>query len=161
MANLTITARVDASPERTFAVFTDLRNAPAMVQGIDALEVLTDGPIGPGTRFRETRTMFGRPHSETMEIIAWDAPRSYTVGCDSCGTRYESRFTFRPDGAATVVELTFSATPVAFMAKLLSPLGSLMIGMCRKLFQKDLDQLKAVAEGRANPTHIADAHAPA
>lgn len=150
MAALTLSVRIDATPQRTFEVFTDLRNAATTVRGIDSLEVLTDGPITNGTRFRETRTMFGKPHAETMQIIAWDPPRSYAVGCDSCGAHYETRFTFRPDSAATAVEMTFTVTPIAFMAKLLSPLSGLMLGACRKAFQKDLDDLKAAAEGRAS-----------
>ena len=35
--------------------------------------MLSDGPIGVGTRLRETRIMFGRPATEVMTIAALNA----------------------------------------------------------------------------------------
>lgn len=147
MPKITTSTRIAAPPDRVFALFTDLRNAPGRVKGITALEVLTDGPIRKGTRFRETRTMFGRSCTETMEIIGFDEPRSYTVACNSGGCLCQTRFDFRPDSAGTAVEFTFSATARSFMARLMSPLFFLMASTCRKAVERDMADLKAVAEG--------------
>jgi len=38
-----------------FAYATDLRNAPGRIKAITKLDVLTDGEVRLGTRFRETR----------------------------------------------------------------------------------------------------------
>jgi hypothetical protein len=59
---------VDASPGRAFEVFTDLANNATVVRGIEKMEILTDGPIGVGTRFRETRVMMGKQATEGMEL---------------------------------------------------------------------------------------------
>lgn len=151
MATVSTTTRINAPRERVFELFTDLRCAPQRVKAIDKIDVLTEGPIGKGTRFAETRTMFGRSHTETMEITGWNPPHSYTVSAESCGSRYLTHFTFRADagasGGATIVEVTFTATPIRFMAKLMSFMLVLMKNTCRKMFEKDMADLKAVAEG--------------
>ena len=56
---------VTAPREVVFEVAADFHNAAELnIQGIDSLEVLTDGPIGVGTRFRETRVMMGKSSTE-------------------------------------------------------------------------------------------------
>lgn len=149
MPEIKTSTRIAALPDRVFALFTDLRNAPGRVKGITALEVLTDGPIRKGTRFRETRTMFGRSCTETMEITGFDAPRSYTVAASSGGCLCQTRFDFRPDSAGTAVEFTFTATAQTFLARLMSPLFRLMASTCRKAVERDMADLKAAAEGSA------------
>lgn len=83
----------------------------------------------------------------------------YTAGCDSCGSRYLTQFTFRADNAggaaATIVEVTFNATPVTFMAKLMSFMLVMMKNTCRKMFEKDMADLKAAAETSAAPQPVA------
>ena len=91
MAGFELTEHVAAPPAEVFAVFADFEGAPQRTSGIDKLEVLTEGPIGPGTRFRETRTMFGRQTTEELEIVAFDEGRSYSVRCESCGCEFRTR----------------------------------------------------------------------
>jgi hypothetical protein len=143
---LTCSRLINAPQARVFEVFADLRNAPGRVKGIKSLEVLTEGPIAKGTRFRETRTMFGKQATETMEITAFDPPRGYTVGAHSCGSRYTSVFTFKPEGQGTRVDMSFTVEPLSFFARLFSPLGKLMAGTMRKLFEADLNDLQRAAE---------------
>jgi hypothetical protein len=139
--------RINAAPERVFEVFTDLRNAPGRIKSIIRLEVLGEGPIGRGTRFRETRKLFGKEATETMEITAFDPPVSYTVEADSCGAHYVSRFEFRPENGATNVEMSFSMVPQSFMAKVMGMImGGKMADMCRKMIEKDMTDLKGVIE---------------
>ena len=148
MASLTLTERIDAAPDRVFEVFTDLRRGADHVRNITAIEVLDDGPVGLNTRFRETRLMFGRPCTETMQITAWDPPRSYAVSCDSCGARFETVFDFRPAAGGTEVSMRFSTTPLSFLARIMGIFTGMMLAACRKSLAADLADLKAVAEGR-------------
>ena len=83
MSTLTTSKFVQAPPEATFDAFTDLRSAPDRIEAITALEVLGDGPVGVGTRFRETRVVFKREATEEMEITAFDRPNSYAVEAES------------------------------------------------------------------------------
>ncbi len=148
MPTLTISTTINAPQSRVFEVFTDLRAAPQRVSGIKSLEVLTDGPIGLATRFRETRVMLGREATETMEITAFNPPHSYDVTANSHGCLYHSTLTFTPQGPnATTASMTFTATAKTAPAKLMGALMGWMVkGACRKAMQKDFDDLKRAIE---------------
>jgi uncharacterized membrane protein len=147
MAAVKFNVRIGAPREDVFAVFADLPRAPERVKGIVRLEMLTDGPVQKGTRFKETRVMFGKEATETMEVTEFDPPRSYTVGAHSCGMHYVARNDFRTDGDATVVELTFGATPTTFVAKIMAAVMSkMMAGACRKAVEQDFADLKRYIE---------------
>ena len=147
MSKLEVSRIISAAPETVFARFTDLRNAHRHIDAITRLEVLTDGPIRVGSRFRETRVMFKKEHTEEMEVIEFTPVTSYTVRCDSCGARYESQFRFdpTPDGETRVM-MHMSWKPLTFFAKLMSPLGRLMAGSLKNCLTKDLDDMAKTLE---------------
>jgi len=148
MASLRLTQHVHATPEVVFELASDLERVAEHVKGIERVELLTDGPIGVGTRFRETRIMFKKETSEDLEITAFDPPHSYTVECDSCGSHFRSEFRFIPDVSGTTIELLLDTRANTLLAKLMSPLGLLMMGSMRKIIQADLDDIKRAAEER-------------
>jgi carbon monoxide dehydrogenase subunit G len=151
MKPVIVEAEIAAAPAHVFGVFTDLARAPERIRGIDALELLTPAPVGKGTRFKETRTLFGKSSSETMEIVDFRPGQGYTVTAESCGARYLSSFTFEPSGAGTRVRMSFQSTPVSFLARMLAPLLGLMAGSLAKCIRADLEDLKGFCEGRAAP----------
>ena len=137
---------VRAPRDKVFAVASDLRAAPGRIPAIVALEVLTEGPVRQGTRFKETRRMFGREATEQMEIVEFDAPRSYTVGAESCGARYRSKLSFEPKDGGTEIVMEFRVEPMTLFAKIM---GTLMRPMMKKMFKlcaQDLDGLAAACE---------------
>jgi hypothetical protein len=146
MAKLELTVDVAAPPERTFAVFTDLEKAPETVDGIVKLELLTEGPVGAGTRFRETRIMFKRECTEEMEITEFEPGERYAVEAETCGSHFRTVFTFAPSGEGTRVTMTTGTKALTFFAKLMSPLGGLMMGPVKKVMLADMEALKAAAE---------------
>jgi len=149
MVGFTIRKRFEAPPDRVFAVCTDLRNADKNVRGIKKLEVLGDGPIGVGTRFRETRVMFKRDCTEEMEIVSYDPPRTYSVGCESHGCRYRTDFRVEPRNGGSELEMTFHAEPQTLLARAMGLLFRGMLKSCMKEMERDLDDLRVVVEGRA------------
>jgi len=158
MANFTITERVEAPIETVFDVATDLPHAAEHIRGIEKIELLSPGPIGVGTRWRETRRMMGREATEILEIKEINRPRGYTVGCESCGCYFQTKFNFasRPNG--TDVTLDVSTDAITLMAKLMAPIGNLLMGKAmRRLMEDDLDDLKRVAESRFTATEAGSA----
>jgi carbon monoxide dehydrogenase subunit G len=151
MPRVSVTTRIAEPVEEVFALAADLGNAPGRIKGIKQVEFLTAGPVGVGTRFRETRVMFGKEASEVMEFVTFEPNRGYALAAESCGARYLTTFRFEPDGAGTMVTVDFEAKPVSFFARLLSPLSRLMSGMVRKCLQQDLDDLKSAAESAGRP----------
>ncbi|MGD9636792.1 MAG: SRPBCC family protein [Pirellulales bacterium] len=149
MAQFSMTKRVAAPVDRVFDVATDLEHAAERIRGIERIELLTDGPTRVGTRWRETRKMMGHESTETLEIVALDRPRSYSVGCESCGAYFETTFRFAPDGDGTIVTLDARTEARSFLARLMSPIGKMMFSkMMGKCVGADLEDLARAAEGR-------------
>lgn len=149
MTQVLIETRFAAPVARTFDVLTDLRNAEARISGLESLEVLTDGPIGVGTRFTEVRILMGKRATETMEITKFEPGKGYTVEAESCGSHYTSTFVFAPDGDGSRVSMKFVAKPLTFMAKVMTPMMFMMKGFMRKCMSKDMEDLRVVIEGNA------------
>jgi carbon monoxide dehydrogenase subunit G len=152
MASFHFTKSVKADTAKTFEVFSDLRNADQRISGIKKLEVLSDGPIGKGTRFRESRVMmFGRESSEVMEITDFQPGRSYTVGSNSCGSVFSTTYQFKPEAGGTRVEMDMNIRPVSLFAKLTSPLMTLFAGTLKKWIESDLNDLvRYLQSGKVN-----------
>lgn len=149
MRRLVLAKHVAAPPAKVFAAFTDLDEFAGRIASIVRVERLTPGPVGRGTRFRETRVMFKREATETMEFRAFEAGRSYTLGCLSCGMDYAFSFRFTAAAGGTDVIADVAMKPVTFFARLLSPLAALMAGPLRKCLAQDLEDVAASVEGRA------------
>jgi uncharacterized membrane protein len=148
MKPVVVEAEIAAPLAKVFDVFTDLAHAPERIRAIETVEVLTPGPFAKGTRFKETRTMFGKQATETMEVADFQPGKSYAITAESHGARYRSTFEFEPVGSKTRVRLSFSATPVSFAAKMMSSMMGLMAGSVEKAIRADMEDLKAFCEGR-------------
>jgi hypothetical protein len=142
MKPLLCTHRSSASPARVWAVASDFANAAGRIKAITKIEILTPGPVGSGTHFREWR---GRQMVD-MEIAAWSPPRSYALRGHAMGTEFTSEIRCVPDGSGTRLEMEIQVRPKTFGAKLLSPLMALMSRMMVKSCAKDLVDIAAAAE---------------
>lgn len=146
--NISIDVHVHAPTNVVWATATDLASAPERISAIKRLEIITDGPIGKGTRFRETRIMFKRESTEEMEIKAWDPPRSYAIYAYTCGSHFTTTVSCEPDPrGGTTLRMTTKTVPVTLLAKLAMPLGKIMGGACIKMLRTDLENIKRAAEG--------------
>lgn len=146
MPSFTLTQDIAAPVSAVYTVFTDLAGAGQRIQAIKKIEVLTPGPFAVGTKFRETRVMFGREAVETMEITAVEPGKSYTVAAHSCGALFETTFRFEPKGQGTLVTMDFASKAESFFAKLFAPLASLMMGTMKKCMEQDMTDLKTCIE---------------
>lgn len=143
---LTVREHYNAPPEQVFAVASDFHNAEKNITAITKCEVVTDGPIGVGSKFRETRVMFGREHTEEMEITTFDPPNIYAVDAESCGCRYHTEFRFTRNGSGTDLEMRFEAEPLTFFAKVMSVLMRPMLKKITNECAKDLNDIKKIVE---------------
>ena len=142
-----VSRQINAPLDQVFEAFTDLANAPERISGIVSVELLTDGPMREGTRWKETRKMMGKEATETMWITRFDPPNCYVAEAESCGTHYVSTLSFEEADGGTLVTMTFEGKPVTFVAKLFSLLmGWMMKGAVRKMVGQDLEDLGGVCE---------------
>ncbi len=138
---------VAAPADVVWAIITDLDRSPEIITGIDGVERLDTGSgFDVGTRWRETRTMFGREATEEMEVTALDPGRSYTVEADGHNVHYVSTLSLEPTEGGTRITMSFTAQPDGLISKVLAnTVGRLMIGTTRKALQRDLEDIAAAA----------------
>jgi uncharacterized membrane protein len=148
MQDVEVRRHVAAPVQRVWDVATDLAGSPHVVRGIDAVEVLTPGPFGVGTRWRETRTMMGRSATEEMSVTAVEPLRSYRVESENRGAHYVSTFAFSPaaDGG-TEVTTTFGGRPTSSLMRVLAAVTAPLVRRSvSKALEQDLQDIAAAAE---------------
>lgn len=144
---------IDAGIGTVFDAFRDLDQATDRVAGIEHIDIL-DGPplLTVGTRWRETRRMFGRTAVEVMWVTEFTPHESYTVEASSNGTAYRSRYSFTiRDTNQTQVTLTFTGHPITPGAKAMSLIGPLFASPVRKALHADMTDLKHAIEIETAP----------
>ncbi|MCI0587818.1 MAG: SRPBCC family protein [Planctomycetes bacterium] len=149
MPRFTFTKDIAAFPEKVFEAAADFRGAPKRIRGILKTEVVTEGLVRLGTRFKETRKMFGKEATVTMEVVAFNPPHGYTLGAEDHGCRYRTELKFTPHAGGTRVEMNWEGTPLTFFSKMMGFLmAPMMKGMATKCVEQDLSDLKASLEGK-------------
>lgn len=140
-----------ADPADVWAVMTDIEGSADTISGITEVERLDDGAgFGVGTRWRETRVLFGKEASEEMEVTAVDEGHSYTVEAHNRGTHYVSDMIVEPAAGGAVIAMTFGAKQAGTFSKLMAKtVGKAFEGATRKALQQDLDDIAAAAEARS------------
>ncbi|MET9832690.1 SRPBCC family protein [Streptomyces sp. NPDC006385] len=147
--SVVVERRVAAGQGPVWEALTDLAGMERVLSGVSKVEVVTEGAFGVGTRWRETRRMFGKEATEEMWVTACEPPERYVVEAESHGTRYVSEWLLRADGpSATTVRMTFTAVAPSgvpgLLAKLLGGVGARAVS---KAVAKDLDDIAAAVEG--------------
>jgi carbon monoxide dehydrogenase subunit G len=140
---------VAAPAAAVWVVVTDLERSPEVLSAVQAVERLDDlDGFEVGTRWRETRTMFGRQATEVMEVTEVDPGRRYEVVAVSGTTTYRSTITVTPEGTDRCeLAMTFAGTTTGVAARLMAAtVGRLMAGATRRALERDLDDLAARAE---------------
>ena len=139
---------VETPPDVAFSAAIDISDWPRFISGVQSVELLTPGPVGAGTRFRETRSMFGRQATEDMTLAEIEPPRRFLLTAFNHGTAYRAENLFAPEGAGTRMTLVFEGRPATLLARLFAPLGWLFLGTLKRQLESDLADLKREAERR-------------
>lgn len=146
MMTVTVSTQVAAPLEQVFRHFTDIEHAAQRVSGIRGIEMITAGPVGPGTRWREIREVIGHLDSAEMEVTAFDRNRAYTITHYKGGARLDTVFSFEKAGDGTRATIEFTLDSQGTPPGLLSPLGWAISGKVREVLSQDLSDLKDSAE---------------
>ena len=97
---LKVSREVIAPAEQVWSVITDLDRAAERLSGVNALERVSGPAFDVGTRWRETRKMFGKEATEEMEVASVTPGSAYTVLAESHGSKYESGLRVEASGGA-------------------------------------------------------------
>ena len=152
MSTVGVARLVEAPVAAVFGVFTDLLGRCARLSTVVAVELLTKGPFGAGTVWRETRTMAdGTEVTEEFRVDECVIPERFVVTSPGIGADYRMTYTFVPVVAgrhrgATMVTVVQDGSPTAPAGRILALIfGGLAAETAEGALRRDLDDLAAAA----------------
>src|SRR5262249_25304907 len=110
MAGFTRSIEIDRPIEQVFDFATDIRNASLFLPNVTKIEMVTEGGMKPGARFRETRGMKGKEHSAVIEITEHQRPTVHSASAAMMGMKATYTFRFAPVPTGTRVDMEASVT---------------------------------------------------
>ena len=149
--NLKVCRAVTAPASVVWSIMIDLDGSATTISAIQSIEILSEATeFGVGTRWRETRTMFGKQATETMWISEVEPGTSYVARAESNGAKYTTLMKVVDTASdSSEVSMDFSAEPTGTMSKLMgATVGKLFEGATRKALAQDLDDIAAAAEAQ-------------
>jgi uncharacterized protein YndB with AHSA1/START domain len=131
------TVTIDCPPAEVFAYLSRFENVPRWNYAISETRKVTDGPVGVGTRYHQTRTL-PRPADETFEVTEFDPDRRLSIRGDLGPFQGEIDYLLEPAGDSTVLANTMDLRPAGPL-RLLAPLAAPRV---RSAVAANLQELK-------------------
>ena len=105
MAGFELNEWIARPPKEVFDFITASDNAPRVVPSVKSMVKLTEGPVGVGTRYRETRLMNGKEAHAELEVVEYEPGQKYAMRNLTEGIETVYRYTFHPEAGGTRVDL--------------------------------------------------------
>ncbi len=147
---------IAATPESVWSFLIQFTNSGRWMRDTLSVELLTDGPFGVGSRFRQTRRMYNRVAAEEFEVTAMD-PVAHALALEVDGRKgvvgrgiFRFRYTMKPAGtplgSSTLVVLDGE---IDALGRAVEFVASFFVGNFVRVVEKDLDGLRrCLEEGR-------------
>jgi uncharacterized protein YndB with AHSA1/START domain len=133
---------INRSPQEVFDFITDSDHAPKVGGSITSMVKLSEGPVGVGTRYRETRLMKGEEHEAELEVVEYDSNHRYAMKNETDGIETIYRYRFHPERGGTRVDLVCEVRGSG-VKKLLIPV---VVSVLKKEDGDHLERLKQAME---------------
>jgi len=140
------TTRIERPREAVWAFMTDFGNAPKWITGVEQSSQISPGPMGPGARFKETRTIGRRSETYEIEVREYDPPRRYAAAAQAGKAEFVYSFDLAASAAGTEVTMVATARGKGLFARLFIGIG---MRFMEKIDGDQLERLKAAVEGSA------------
>ncbi|MEA2537728.1 MAG: hypothetical protein QOF11_1962 [Chloroflexota bacterium] len=145
---------IDAPIGVVWARLADIPSQPQWMTEMSAVRVITPGPVGVGTRAEADVRILGITVRDPVEVVEFSPPHRFAI-------RHEGRF----EGSGVFILDTVDGgqgTHVDWAEILVPPilptLGAMVQGpILQRIFQADLERLKALVEGEAEAHDAAEA----
>jgi hypothetical protein len=145
VAHIAGQVRIAAPVEQVFDIVADTRNEPSFNPGMNAVELLTPLPVGPGTRFR---ARMGKSDMEMLvELTDYDRPHRLGSRTTSSMMDTTGALTFSGADGGTVMAWDWQVRPKGW----LRALGPLVGPIGGKVERGIWDGLKRMLEDDERP----------
>ena len=139
---------INGSKAAVWAAIANIENASETISGIHKIEVLEKPASGlVGLKWRETRTLFGKP--ATVEKWITDAAENefYKTKAESDGFVFLTTKRIAENSGGVTLSESHESKPQGIVAKLQSiPMGLLFKGVAKKAILQDLNDIKSAVE---------------
>jgi uncharacterized protein YndB with AHSA1/START domain len=147
MINVTGTVAVSRPSAEVFAFLADPANAPKWQSELSHSELLTDGPVRLGSKFKEVIKFLGRPIELICEYVEFEPGHKMVFQSrNSKAMQFDVTFLVEPRSPGAAQVTVASSTRLGGALRLLEPLFA---GEIRSASKKELQTLKAAVEAAA------------
>jgi len=144
----TNTITINRGPGEVFAFLAQFENVPLWNYAISETRKVTSGPVGVGSRYRQTRTL-PTPGAETFEVTEFEPDRRLSIDGALGPLRGEVTYLLAPAGTATVLTNTMNLQPSGPL-RLVAPLA---VSRVKSAVAANLETLQRILEAVADPTN--------
>jgi hypothetical protein len=139
---------INGSQAAVWAAITDIENAAETISGIENIEVLERPANGlVGLRWRETRTLFGKPATAEKWITEAAENEFYKTRAEDGGFVFLTTKRISASSGGHMLTECHESRPQSVAAKLMAiPMGLFFKGVIRKALLQDLNDIKSAVE---------------
>ncbi|WP_422754344.1 SRPBCC family protein [Micromonospora sp. WMMD708] len=158
MSTVAVTDVIEASAVDVWELLTDLPVRVDWLCTVSSVELLTPGPFGPGTAWRETRTRpDGGDQAEEFLVLTAEPPHRLVLASPGSGVDYRITWTLRAvqrrRRACTAVTVEHRALPTTPYGRVMALLfGGLAARTVEGAIRHDLTALAATVRSTGRAT---------
>jgi carbon monoxide dehydrogenase subunit G len=113
---------IDCPINEVFDFISDLRNGPKMNEDILSVEKLTEGPIGVGSKFKETKVIRGRNAEAMIEVVLFEANKAFSAQSEVNGLKVTYHYQLSEGNNGTIVKFQCELKTSGLIMTLTKPL---------------------------------------
>ncbi len=141
---------IDGSRAAIWAAITNIENAAALISGIEKIEVVEKPAHGlVGLKWRESRTLFGKPAIAEKRITEAVENEFYKTRAEDGGFVFLTTKRISQGSGGMTLSESHESRPQTIVAKLMTiPMRLFFKGVIKKAVLQDMNDIKAAVEAR-------------
>jgi uncharacterized protein YndB with AHSA1/START domain len=121
MPSFSHTVEIPRPAEEVFPWLLEEDKVPQWTGSLEAYELVGGGPIGQGSRVRQTLELSGHRFSIEMEVVRHEPPHAADTRFGMSGVEVEMTYRLAPASPGTRLTQTIDARASGFKARMLIP----------------------------------------
>ena len=141
---------IDGSRAAIWAAITNIENAAALISGIEKIEVVEKPAHGlVGLKWRESRTLFGKPAIAEKRITEAVENEFYKTRAEDGGFVFLTTKRISQGSGGMTLSESHESRPQTIVAKLMTiPMRLFFKGVIKKAVLQDMNDIRAAVEVR-------------